>query len=289
LLAGVLLSSAISIYVSDERIQKLSPRNPFAASVVGAFLGMLFPVCECGSIPTARRLISKGAPVPLGLSFALAAPVVNPIVVISTYVAFVSWEMVAWRLGLTLVIAILVGWLIGTAPNPDMVLAPGVAHPDNERFRDRLIDFDQQTPHLHEDDGRGGPVRRVLLHANGEFFEMVRYLILGAMIAAGLQTLVPQAGLLALGDGPIVSVLVLMALAVILSICSTVDAFIALSFVNTFSPGAIIAFLVFGPMIDIKSMLLLTTTFRRRVVALVVLLCFQLALLAGIFVNFNVP
>jgi hypothetical protein len=94
--------------------------------------------------------------------------------------------------------------------------------------------------------------------------------------------------LLALGGGAVVSVLVLMALAVLLSVCSTVDSFIALSFVNTFTPGAVLAFLVFGPMIDIKSTLMLTTTFRRRIVAVIVLLCFQLTLLAGVALNFLV-
>jgi hypothetical protein len=126
----------------------------------------------------------------------------------------------------------------------------------------------------------------VLTHARGEFFEMGRFLVLGALLAAALQTLIPQQPLLALGSGPVVSVLVLMGLAVLLSVCSTVDSFIALSFVNTFTPGAIVAFLVFGPMIDIKSTLMLTTTFRRRIVAVIALLCFQLSLLAGLAINF---
>jgi uncharacterized membrane protein YraQ (UPF0718 family) len=125
----------------------------------------------------------------------------------------------------------------------------------------------------------------VLAHANTELFEMLRYLIAGALLAAGLQTLVPQPALNALGSGPVLSVVVMIVLAAVLSICSTVDSFIALSFVNTFTPGAVMAFLVFGPMIDIKSTLLLTTTFNRRTVAIIVLLCFQLALLAGVLMN----
>jgi len=125
----------------------------------------------------------------------------------------------------------------------------------------------------------------MLTHASGELFEMMRYLIAGALLAAVLQTLVPQQPLLLLGEDPIVSVIVLMLLALILSICSTVDSFIALSFASTFTPGAILAFLVFGPMIDIKSTLMLTTTFNRRTVAIMALLCAQLSLLAGIAVN----
>ncbi len=281
LLAGVLVSSVIHLYLSAERIRTLSPRNPFLAALSGSLLGLAFPVCECGSIPATRRLLAKGAALPAGIAFALAAPVINPIVLISTYVAFGSWEMVAWRAGLTLLFAVIVGVLVGTPPRAEMVLAAAVY-----RSNDHVH---QQCSHDHDHDHapHASPVRQVLNHATLEFFEMSRYLIVGAMLAASLQVLVPQQALLALGNGPVVSVLVMIVLAVVLSICSTVDAFVALSFVNTFTPGSILAFLVFGPMIDIKSTLLLTTTFRRHIVAIIALLCFLLALLAGVLVNFN--
>lgn len=273
LLAGVLVSSAIHLYVSAARVQRWSPRNPLLAAVAGSLLGLAFPVCECGSIPTARRLIAKGAALPLGIAFVLAAPVINPVVLAATFVAFGSWEMVAWRAGLTLLFAVIVGLLLGTPRDPATVVLPTVsqgAHSDD---------------HEHEHDHQQGALHQLLTHASAEFFEMGRYLIAGSLLAATLQTLVPQQALLALGSGPVLSVLVMIALAVILSICSTVDAFVALAFVSTFSPGAILAFLVFGPMVDIKSTLLLSSTFRRRTVALIVLLCFQLALLAGVAMN----
>ena len=279
-MADVLVSSAIHLFVSADQVQQLSPRNPFLAALGGSLLGLAFPVCECGAIPATRRLLSKGAALPAGIAFALAAPVINPVVLIATFVAFGSWQMVAWRAGLTIVIAVTVAVVIGATSRRTLVLAPGV---------DQVDDHD----HSHHDHAHGvqpgeGPLRmaqRILEHANGEFFEMTRYLIIGAMLAAALQTVVPQQALLALGDGPLLSVLVMIGLAVVLSICSTVDSFIALSFVNSFTPGAILAFLVFGPMIDIKSALMLTSTFSRRTVALIILLCFQLVLLAGLAVN----
>jgi uncharacterized membrane protein YraQ (UPF0718 family) len=222
------------------------------------------------------------------------APVINPIVLISTYVAFGNWEMVAWRFGLTLLFAVIVGVLVGTPSDPSQVLAPQVCNHDHDHDHDHSCDHDHDHEHDHDHDhehdhdhdAQDGVVRRILGHANIEFFEMSRYLIIGALLAATLQTIVPQQALLALGNGPVVSVLVMIALAVILSVCSTVDSFIALSFVNTFTSGSILAFLVFGPMIDIKSTLMLTTTFNRRTVATIVLLCFQLALLAGVLINF---
>jgi hypothetical protein len=286
LLAGVLVSSVLHFAISAERLQRFTPRNPVLAALSGGLLGLALPVCECGSIPAARRLLQKGVALPVGIAFVLAAPVINPIVIISTAVAFGGWEMVAWRVGLTLLFAVTIGVLIGTAVSPAAVLARGVlADPDDHAHdHDHTCDPTCQHDHTH-DTAESDRLRRILAHARGEFFEMGRFLVLGALLAAALQTLIPQQPLLALGSGPVVSVLVLMGLAVLLSVCSTVDSFIALSFVNTFTPGAVLAFLVFGPMIDIKSTLMLTTTFRRRIVAAIALLCFQLSLLAGVALN----
>ncbi|NJP05461.1 MAG: permease [Chloroflexaceae bacterium] len=282
LLAGVLVSSILHLYISAERLQRMTPHHPLLAALSGALLGLALPVCECGAIPAARRLLQKGVALPVGIAFVLAAPVINPIVIISTAVAFGGWEMVAWRVGLTLLFAVIIGVLLGTAVNASTVLAPNVLISIDEHDHDHTCDHDHDHGHEQETDR----LRQVLSHARSEFFEMGRFLVLGALLAAALQTLIPQQPLLALGNGPVISVLVLMALAVVLSVCSTVDSFIALSFVNTFTPGAVLAFLVFGPMIDIKSTLMLTTTFRRRIVVIIVLLCFQLALLAGIACNF---
>jgi uncharacterized protein len=286
LMAGVLVSSAIHLFVSADQVRELSPRNPFLAALGGSVLGLAFPVCECGSIPATRRLLTKGAALPAGIAFALAAPVVNPVVLISTFVAFGSWQMVAWRVGLTILIAVVVAVVVGTAPRRELVLAEGLDVEDEHAHA--ACDHDHSHDHAHgvqPGEGALGMLQRTLSHASGELFEMTRYLIIGAMLAAALQTVVPQQALLALGDGPLLSVLVMIGLAVVLSICSTVDSFIALSFVNSFTPGAILAFLVFGPMIDIKSALMLTSTFSRRTVAIIILLCFQLTLLAGVAVN----
>jgi uncharacterized protein len=273
LLAGVLTSSAIHLFVSPERVRRLSPRSPLLAALSGALLGLAFPVCECGSVPTTRRLLLKGAPLPLGMAFVLAAPAVNPIVIASTWVAFSGRpEIVLGRIGLTVLIAAAVGLILGRHPAPHQLLVPQHQDQDDEHDHDH-------RPHEQ------GRVRAVLTHASGEFFEMGRYLVIGGLIAATLQVIVPRTTLLALGQGPVVSILVLMALAVVLSICSTVDAFVALAFASSFLPGALLAFLVFGPMIDIKSVLMFTTTFRRRTVALIVLLTFQMVLLAGIIIN----
>jgi uncharacterized membrane protein YraQ (UPF0718 family) len=128
-------------------------------------------------------------------------------------------------------------------------------------------------------------VRRALSIAGDEFFEMGRYLIVGCLLAASMQTLVSQEWLLALGQGPVLSVLVMQAVAFVLSVCSTVDAFIALAFTGTFATGSVLAFLTFGPMVDVKSTLMFLGIFRRRVVALLILLPFVMT--AGIAIILN--
>ncbi len=117
---------------------------------------------------------------------------------------------------------------------------------------------------------------------------MGRYLIAGSLLAALLQTVVPQTALLAVGSGPLLSVLVMMALAVLLSICSTVDAFVSLAFVGSFTSGSILSFLVFGPMVDIKSVMLYLQVFQRKTVLYIVWLVFLFVLLASVFINLNI-
>jgi uncharacterized protein len=273
LLAGVLVSSAIHLFATPERMQRLLPRRPLGAALVGATLGLVFPVCECGAVPTARSLMQKRAPVPLGLAFMLASPVVNPIVIASTAVAFagvLGWGFVAGRIGLSLAIAVAVALVLGRGPVAHTLLARG-DHGGHSDARD------------HDHGHRGGPaLLRLLWHAGDEFFEMGRYLVVGGLLAAGLQVSLSPTALLTLRHGVVLPVLVMMALAIVLSICSTVDAFVALSFVGSFAPPALLAFLVFGPMIDLKSTLMFTTAFRQRIVVGIVALTALLVLGAAV-------
>jgi uncharacterized membrane protein YraQ (UPF0718 family) len=129
----------------------------------------------------------------------------------------------------------------------------------------------------------------VLLIAADEFFEMSRYLIAGALLAALMQTVIRQQALIALGQGPVLSVLVMVALAVLLSICSTVDAFIALAFVGAFTNGSILAFLVFGPMVDIKSTLMFLRVFKPRMVVYLIGLTLLMVLVVTVVWNLFGP
>ncbi len=275
LLLGSITSGLIETFIKSDDIMRFLPRNRLGAAVGGAFLGLVFPVCECGVVPVARRLFSKGTPVSLGVAFLLAAPFMNPIVFASTYIAFGFGPVFIGRIIVTILVAVIVAVVVGSFAKRSATLKPialGGGHDEGAHFH-------------HEEPSTHAKLLGALGIAGDEFFEMGRFLIFGSILAALMQTLVPQESLLALGTGPILSVVFMQILAYVLSVCSTVDSFLALAFVNTFTTGAIVSFLSFGPMVDIKSTLMFTGVFRRRIVLYLVLLPFVMNLLAGTLIN----
>lgn len=294
LLLGSLTSGLIESFVKSDDIVRLMPRNRLGAALGGAFLGLAFPVCECGVVPVTRRLFNKGLPLSMGVAFLLAAPFMNPIVFASTYIAFGFGPVFIGRFVITIVVAVTVALVIGMFAKSGSVLKP-IAMADGHEKHSHDHEHDHEHYHDHEHvrdhdhEHEFSSLREKLLYAFGvasdEFFEMGRFLILGSALAALMQTLTPQENLLALGTGSVLSVLFMQVLAYILSVCSTVDSFLALAFVNTFTTGAIVSFLSFGPMVDIKSTLMFTGVFRRRIVLYLILLPFVMNLLAGVLIN----
>jgi uncharacterized membrane protein YraQ (UPF0718 family) len=287
LLAGAVASALIDAYLTPASIERWLPRSRAGSVAAGALLGMAFPVCECGVVPVVRRLYRKGLPIPTGVAFLLAAPVVNPVVVASTYAAFGLGGMLAARLGMTVLIAAIVGLLFALAGREETLRddVAKAASPETDHHA-------HSHSHLDSPDHSGGWAASLLGVAHlaaREFLDMGRYLVAGAAIAAALQTSVPQESLLALGNSTVTSVIALQALAFVLSVCSTVDAFLGLALGRTFSSGAVLGFLVFGPMVDIKSMLMFLGIFRRKAVVYLVVLPFALSLLAGVVANLRLP
>ncbi|HQV69305.1 MAG TPA: permease [Thermoflexales bacterium] len=278
LLIGALASGFIAVFVTPETLARLVPRNIVLATLFGALLGMIFPVCECGVVPVARRLYRKGLPTPVGIAFLLGAPVLNPIVIASTYAAFGPGPIFWGRIGFTLLIAVAVGLVFSAEPNLIRVLRP----------RALVVAGGMDPAPARTSSTAGAQVQAALNAAANDFFDMGRYMIGGMLIATALQTFVPQQTLVSIGGGSISSVIALQLLAFALSVCSTVDAFLALSFINTFTTGAIIAFLVFGPMLDVKSIVMYLGVFRARVVVYLSILVFLMALVIGVFINLNV-
>ena len=281
LLLGTVAAGVIAVFVTPDDMARIIPRNPILATVMGSLLGMIFPVCECGVVPVVRRLYQKGLPVSAGIAFLLGAPVLNPVVIASTYAAF-GFSSIFWaRIAFTFVVAVAVGLVFAAQPNLMRVLLPSALAPVMGGSSGLI------PVNTIKVESFSNKLQRAFGIAADEFFDMGRYLVAGTLIATTLQTLAPQQALISVGANPISSVVALCVLAFVLSVCSTVDAFLALSFVNTFTSGSVIAFLVFGPMVDIKSTLMFLGVFRRRAVAYLILLPLLAAIVIGLLINLN--
>jgi uncharacterized protein len=250
ILLGAIVSAAIEVYVPDRAFERLA-KLPLPMQVPGAALGGLaFPVCECGSVPVARRLISRGMHPAAGLAFMLASPIINPVVLASTFIAYrgrgLGIEMLAGRAVLGLLLAVIAGWALGAQAAGDL-LKPRV----------------EQDESNHLDEARKS--RAFVEHLATDFFFMGRFVVVGAALAAALQTVIPQSIVSSVATTPLIGSLALMGIAFVLSLCSEADAFVAVSFVQ-FPLGSQLAFLVFGPVVDAKLSFLYGATFRRRFV-----------------------
>ena len=246
-LLGALVSAAIEVFVPERVFERLTGLPKPLQLPASALAGMAFPVCECGSVPVARRLASKGLAPSAAVTFMLAAPILNPIVIASTFIAYrgrdILWPMVLGRAGLGLVVAVAVGWVVAGRSKEDLI---------TPRAGD--------DAHDHSDEPR---TAAFFSHLSSDFTFMGRYLVVGAAVAATMQTFVPQSVIGGVAETPVVSLIAMMGLAFLLSLCSESDAFVAASFVQ-FGVGAQLAFLVFGPMMDTKLTFLYRGTFSKR-------------------------
>jgi uncharacterized membrane protein YraQ (UPF0718 family) len=240
LVLGVLLSAALAVFVPPSFFARALPKRPSLAVPVAGMAGAVLPGCECASVPVAGALVRRGVSPSAALAFLLSAPAINPIVLTATAVAFPrNPEMVLARFAASLLVACLMGWLWQRLGRTDWLRPPAHAS--------------------YEGGSKGaafwGSVRHDVMHAGG-------FLVVGAMAAATLKAVAPASWLRTAAGNPVVALLALAILAVLLSICSEADAFVAAS-LTQFSLTAKLAFLVVGPMIDLKLFAMQAGTFGR--------------------------
>lgn len=241
LVLGVVLSAVLAVCVPPSFFARALPRRTAVAVPVAGVAGAVLPGCECASVPVAGAMVRRGVAPAAALTFLLSAPAINPVVLTATAVAFPNEpRMVVARFVAGLLVACAMGWLWQRLGRPDL-LRPTAHHPSAEG------------------QGKGaafwGSVRHDVMHAGG-------FLVVGAMAAATLKSFVPEDVLRLASGNPVVSVLALAVLAVVLSICSEADAFVAAS-LSQFSLTARLVFLVVGPMIDLKLFALQAGAFGR--------------------------
>ena len=277
LLIGVLISALARWLAPGGSWLRRLPTHPLLGPLSGAALGFALPACECGNVPVARRMLVGGAPLGSALGFLFAAPVLNPIVIASTWAAFPDqpWLLLARPIGAVLV-SLALCLLLRLIPEEQLLQSDVLAERRLNQPLSTVNLLQRRTGLVGMPSAIGGavepspsstprpPLQEVLQHGGREFVQLALLLVAGCLLAALVQTLLPRQWLLALGGSPTGSVLALMALSLVISVCSSVDAFLALSFAAQVTPGALLAFLLLGPVIDLKLAGLLALLLKPR-------------------------
>ncbi|MGT2714963.1 permease [Streptococcus respiraculi] len=246
-LIGSLISGFIEVYVTPDRVHQALPQNRFLRILFGTFIGFIFPSCECGIVPIVNRLLEKKVPTYTAIPFLATAPVINPIVLFATFTAFGNSVKFAFYRALgSILVALVLGIFLGFIQTGSILK-------------------EQATPlHTHDFSHLSGwkKVGQALIQSIDEFFDTGRYLVFGSLFASFVQVYIPTSILTRIGHNPFTAILLMMLLAFLLSLCSEADAFIGASLLTTFGFAPIMAFLVIGPMIDIKNLIMMKHSFK---------------------------
>ncbi|MPQ42575.1 permease [Clostridium tarantellae] len=268
ILIGAMLSALMEVFFSEKIIHKIIPKSRILGSIQASLMGIIFPICECATVPITKGLIQKKVPLNVAITYMLAAPIVNPLVIISTYYAFNgNIKIVLLRVGLGVTIAILSGLIMLMLNNENDILKNGY-------FNSKELCL-CGCEDINITDGK---VKQLLRHVSIEFYEIGKYFIIGSALASIFQIVISQETLMTVGKGSVLGIVVLMLFSFLISLCSEADAFVATTFMNKFSLGAITGFLIIGPMVDIKNTVMLFSAFKKsfviKLIFVVSALCF---------------
>jgi uncharacterized protein len=271
---GVLISALVAKYIKSNFILKFRSKNRFLSHIQAMFIGLALPVCECGNVPLAKRLSIVGFKPSEVITFFLAAPILNPLVLFTTLEAFnLDKNIAIIRILSGAAIALIVGIVFSYHPNQRELM---------QNSAQSIRSFDGFSASKNEE---AIDHNNFLETFRDEFFNVFKMLAIGCAIAALFQIVVPRQFTEIFASEPTLSIIAMMVLAFIISICSSVDAFFALSLSATFSLGSILAFLVFGPMIDIKTLTMLRSVFKPKALGLLTAMVGILCVFLGIAVN----
>ena len=258
LAVGVLLSSFIQIYIPPDWIQKKFPKKVVSGQIFAVLAGFCLPVCDCASIPVFKSLVKKGVPLSAAITFMLVSPVINPVVILSTWYAFNgNIKIIAARCGLGILCAVFSGLSYLIVPPVEILRKdPGFGY--------RRGPMDYQF--LNQGETERSKFTLTMYHAQNEFFTVGKYLLTGIFVSTVFQEIQPMLVQKGMGISLIASILFLMALAFVLSLCSSSDAVVVRTIAGSFPAGAFMGFLIFGPMMDIKNGAMLLDGFKKRFV-----------------------
>lgn len=269
-LIGSLISGFIEVFITPEKVLSILPKNKILAILFGIFIGFIFPSCECGIVPIVHRLLEKKVPNYTAIPFLVTAPIINPIVLFATYTAFGNSVLFALYRALgAILVSVIVGIILGFYVKEPILKECQISQHQH--------DYSQKTNWQKVGFG--------LIHAIDEFFDTGRYLVFGCLFASLVQVYIPTAVLTTIGHNPLSAILLMMLLAFLLSLCSEADAFIGASLLSSFGFAPVMAFLVIGPMVDVKNLLMMkhyfTGKFIIRFIAMISIIILGYSLILG--------
>jgi hypothetical protein len=284
LLLGAFISALIETFVSDETMVKIIPKNKFLGAIVGVFLGFFLPACDCAVIPISKRLLKKKVPLNVALAFMLASPIINPVVLLSTYTAFYRTNPnIFWlRFILGIIIAVVVSIIMSIIFGKKEVIVNRLL--DDEDVHECCCQCHKEGHNHKHKRSFKEIIKSIVLHTAGDLFEVVKYLMFGALLASLMQTVVPRSILNFFTDSTIASIVVLMMFAYLVSLCSTSDSFVGKSLLPIFGQSSIIAYLILGPMIDVKNTIVLFGNYKKNFVITFISLIFILVFICSLVV-----
>lgn len=289
LLLGSLNSSIIETFVSDDTLSKLIPKNKILGCIVGIILGFFLPACDCAVIPVSKRLIKKKIPINVAVSFMLSSPIINPVVLLATYKAFYKTNpnLFWYRLLFGIIIALVIGIIVGIIFNKKKVIINDFEcmecnkHDDiEEDFKD-LLDYDEEAHNHNKNESK---IISICKHTVFDMFEVVKFLIIGALIASVIQVLLPRNILSIFNNNQVLSNITLMLFAYFISLCSTSDSFVGKSLISSFGSSSVLAYLLLGPMIDIKNTIVLFGNYKKSFAITLISLIFIFLLTVSLLV-----
>ncbi|WP_349404753.1 permease [Clostridium perfringens] len=272
ILIGAVLASFMQVYISNNIFNKIISKNKLLGSIQAGIIGVFLPVCECATVPIIKGLLNKKVPLNVAITYMLAAPIVNPLVILSTYYAFDgNIKVVLLRVGVGFFIAVIAGLLMLCLSGENNIF---IDNGEGELQGKCLCGCSEI------DDNSSKPIR-LLKHTSLEFYEIGKYFIVGATLASIFQTFVPRDIIFYFENSAVLSIIILMAFSFLISLCSEADAFVASTFMNRFSLGSITGFLIIGPMIDLKNTIMLFSIFKKSFVIKLLFVVFSLCFIAS--------
>ncbi|WP_013322200.1 permease [Gloeothece verrucosa] len=301
LLLGIFVSSWLLVFVDEHQLAAKFPHNPILGAILGSSLGMIIPVCQYGNIPVTRRLLMQGAPLSVAISFLLASPTVNPIVLWLTWQAFPDYASILfYRLLLAWIIAFIIGLIFSTyrekpasaeeLASPRCYLLPSgtFLRPSDESeplHRIGNLVYEYKTTATFR---KSLKISLSLFWQNvvKETLELGGILMVGCAIAALAQMFLPQGQMLTWAQAPVVQISVMILLGVILSLGSPNSAAFLSFFAPTFLKGSLLSFLLFSSVVDLKSVCLLFFVLRFKAALYLIILVLELTILSALILNF---